>query len=38
MEIPNVGIFRTRGNIAAVTFNEFLMNSATKNTHLYKTI
>ena len=38
MEIPNVGVFRVRGNIAAVTFNEFLTRDATNNTHQYKTI
>lgn len=32
MEIPNVGIFRVRGNLAAVTFNEFLTHDAKINT------
>lgn len=38
MEIPNVGAFRTRGNLVAVTFNEFLMRDAKLNTDLHKSI
>lgn len=38
MEIPNVGTFRVRGNLAAVTFNDFLTRDAMINTDLHKSI
>lgn len=28
MEIPNVGVFRVKGNVAAVNFSEYLLRDA----------
>ena len=38
MEIPNVGVFRLRNDIAAVTFNEFLMRDAKLNSNANKNL
>ena len=33
MEIPNVGVFRVRNGIAAVTFSEYLLQDTKGITH-----
>ena len=33
MELPNTGVFRVRGGVAAVSFNDFLMRDAKDSTN-----